>query len=79
MSADGKTVSIEVGSLPGGWRYEFALAETDPNGKPLRRTPIIEVETAVAEEARRVPWGWIAVGACALFVALHFVGSRFRR
>lgn len=79
LTPDGKTVSLALGSLAGGWRFEFALAETDRDGKPIRRTPIIEVETAVVEGARKVPWFWIAAGACALFVVLHFVGARFRK
>lgn len=79
LSPDGKTVSIALGGLQGGGRFEFALAESDSNGKPLRRTPIVEVETAGPRAGRQVPWGWIAVAACALFVALHFVSAIFRR
>lgn len=79
LSPDRRVCSITLRGLPGGWTFEFALAESDPAGKPLRRTPIIEIETAAPGAGRRVPWNWIAAAACAALVVLHFVGARFRR
>lgn len=77
---DGRGAFVVLKGLEGGWRLEFALAESGADGEePKRRTPIIEVATGARREEWRVPWGWIAVAACAIFAALHFFSARSRR
>ncbi|HPA19897.1 MAG TPA: hypothetical protein PLU30_19260 [Verrucomicrobiae bacterium] len=76
LSADGKTASVILKELKEGRRFEFALADVADDDKPLRRTPIVEVEIAAPRRGWRVPWKWIMAAACVLFAVLHFHGPR---
>jgi len=74
LSADGRTASVVVEKLQAGGQFEFAIAQTDEKSRPLKRTPVIEVETAMKRE-RRIPWKTIIIAACGTLILLHFFGA----
>lgn len=78
MSGDGKTASVALHNLPLGGVFEFAIAEVDAGDKPVRRTPIVEVETPDPRQWRP-PWKAIIIAACIVLIALHFFGASLKR